>query len=62
MRRGVVLHLHARIEMILTRRHYRRLPDALPAAEARQRRVGERRAAGDEFLMDSHEIPLAGGQ
>jgi len=35
VRRRIVLHLHARFEVILARRFDRRLPDALPAAEAR---------------------------
>ena len=60
MRRRVVLHLHARIEVILARRHDRGLADALPAAECRQRRIRQRRAARRKLLMDSHEIPLAG--
>src|SRR5450759_1753065 len=59
VRRRIVLHLHARLEVILARGHDRRLSDALPAAEARQRLIGHRRAARLEFLMDSHEIPLA---
>ena len=39
VRRRVVLHLYARLEVILARRHDRRLPDSLPAAERRQRRI-----------------------
>jgi hypothetical protein len=62
VRRRVVLHLHARLEVILARRHDRCLPDALPAAECGQRRIRQRRAARRQFLMDSHEIPLAGNQ
>ena len=57
-----MLHLHARFEMILARRHDRRLSDALPAAEPGQRRIRQRRAGRRQFLMDSHEIPLAGDQ
>ena len=59
MRRRVVLHLHAGLEMVLARGHNRRLPDALSAAERGQRLVGHRRSARLQFLMDSHEIPLA---
>ena len=55
-----MLHLHARVEVILARRHNRGLPDALPAAESRQRRIRQGRAVRRQFLMDSHEIPLAG--
>ena len=39
VRRRIVLHFHARLEVILARRHERRLPDTLPAAEPRQRRI-----------------------
>ena len=62
VRGRVVLHLHTGIEMILARGHNRSLTDALPAAERSQRRIRQRRAAAYEFLMDSHEIPLAGSQ
>ena len=54
-----MLHLLARLEVILARRRDRRLSDALPPAERRQRRIRQRRAARHQFLMDSHEIPLA---
>ena len=53
------LRLLARIEVVLTRRHGRRLPDSMPATECRQRGIRHLRACGHEFLMDSHEIPLA---
>src|SRR5664280_853527 len=59
VRRRIVLHLHARLEVILARRHDRRLPDALPAAEPRQSLIGQCRAARHQLLMDPHEIPLA---
>ena len=62
VRRRVVLHLHTRLEVILARRHNRRLADPLPAAESRQRRIGQRCAGRHQILMDSHEIPLAGKQ
>jgi hypothetical protein len=54
-----VLHLHAGVEVILARGHNRRLPDPLPAAEPGQRLIRQRCSAHLEFLMDSHEIPLA---
>jgi hypothetical protein len=60
VRRGVVLHLLARLEVVLARRHDGRLPDTLLAAEGGQRRVGQGRSLGCQFLMDSHEILLAG--
>ena len=62
VRRRVMLHLLARLEVVLARRHNGRLPDALPAAEGGQRRIRQRRAGGRQLLMDSHEIPLAGAQ
>ena len=62
VRRGIVLHLHPRFEVILARRHDRRLPDPLPPAESRERRIRQHRAARRQFLMDSHQIPLAGSQ
>src|ERR1039457_1663410 len=60
VRRRIVLHLYAWIEMILARGHDRGLTDTLPATECGQRRIRQFRTAADEFLMDSHEIPLAG--
>jgi hypothetical protein len=62
VRRGVVLHLHARFEMILARGHDGQLSDALPAAKGGQRRIRQHSAARRQFLMDPHEIPLAGVQ
>jgi hypothetical protein len=62
VRRRVVLHLLARLEMILSRGHDGRLPDALLAAESRQRGIRQRRAAGRQLFMDSHQVPLAGAQ
>ena len=60
VRRCVMLHLCARLEVILPGRRYRFLSDAVPAAECGQRRVGQGRATCQQFFMDSHEIPLAG--
>jgi hypothetical protein len=60
VRGRVVLHLLARLEMVLARRHDGRLPDALLAAEGGQRRTRQGRSLGRQFLMDSHEILLAG--
>jgi hypothetical protein len=39
VRRGIVLQFHAWLEVILTRRHHWCLPNALSAAERRQRRI-----------------------
>src|ERR1022692_3798494 len=39
VRRRIMQHLHAWLEVILARRFDRRLPDALPPAEARQRLI-----------------------
>jgi hypothetical protein len=39
MRRGIMLHLFTRREVVLTDRHRRRLSDAMPAAECRQRLI-----------------------
>jgi hypothetical protein len=54
--------LDAGFEVILTRWHCRCLPDAMPAAKGSQRRIRQCRATGSELFMDSHEIPLAGGE
>ena len=59
MRRGVVLHLHAGLEVILARGHNRRLPDALPAAERGQSLIRERRSAHLKLFMDSDKIAFA---
>ena len=57
-----MLHLLAGLKVVLARRHRRRLPDAMPATEGGQGRIGQHRAGGRDLLMDSHEIPLAGGE
>src|ERR1035437_538870 len=62
VRRRVVLHLHAGIKVILSRGHDRCLSDALPAAECGQRLIRQRRSVRLQFLMDSHEILLAGAE
>ena len=62
MRRRIVLHLDARLEVILARGHNRRLPNALSAAERGQRLIRHLRSAFAQLFMDSHEIPLAGSQ
>ena len=62
MGRSVVLHLLARLEVVLAGRHGGRLPDALPATEGGQGLVRELGSAGEELFMDSHQIPLATGE
>jgi len=57
-----VLHLLAWREVVLARRHDRRLPDALLATESRERRIRQDRSLGCQFLMDSHEILLAAAE
>ena len=57
-----MLQLFARLEVVLAGRHGWRLPDALPATEGGQGLIRERGSAGAELFMDSHEIPLAGGE
>ena len=59
VRRGVVLHLDAGLEVIAAGGRDGRLSDALSAAERRQRLIRQRRAIGQQFFMDSHEIALA---
>ncbi len=60
--RCVVLGFLAGRELVTARRDNRLLPDPLAPAESGQRLIGQRRAAGRQFLMDSHEIALAFGQ
>jgi len=61
MRRGIVLHFHARLEVIPAGGNDRRLPNALSAAKRGQRLIRHRRAIRFQLFMDSHEIPLARG-
>lgn len=57
-----MLHLDARLEVITAGGYDGILSDALPAAEGCQRLIRQRRAIGEQLLMDSHEIALAGVQ
>ena len=59
VRRGVMLQLLARGELVTAGSHHRRLPDPVAAAEGGQRLVGQLRAAGHQLLMDPDQIPLA---
>ena len=45
------LRLLTRFEVVLARRHDRRLPDALPAAEGRQCGIRHRRAGCRQFYL-----------
>ena len=57
-----MLKLLAWREVIVPRRHRRQLPDAMTAAEGRQRLIGERRPLGCQFFLHPHQIPFAVGQ
>ena len=59
MRRGVVLHLLRRLEIVVADGRRRLVPDAMPPAKGRQRGVGNRDALGDELLMDTRQIAPA---
>lgn len=57
-----MLHLLTGLKVILSGSHFRFLSNAMTAAERRQRRIGNRCAAGSEFLMDPDQVALATGQ
>ena len=59
VRRCVMLHLDAWLEVIATGGHDWLLTDALPAAERGQRLIRQCRAVGPQLFMDSHEIAFA---
>jgi hypothetical protein len=61
VRRCVVLHLLARLEVILSRRLLFDLTDAVTPAEGRQRLVGQFGSFGNQFLMDPDQVAAAGG-
>ena len=61
VRRRVVLHLLARLEVILPRRFLFDLTDAVTPAEGSQRLVGQFRSLGNQFLMDPDQVAAAGG-
>jgi hypothetical protein len=60
--RSIMLHLLARLEVVPARRHEGCLPDSMSSAEGGQGGIRQRRAAGHQFFMDSHEVPLAGAE
>ncbi len=59
VRRGVVLYLLARGELVAAGSYHRRLPDPMAAAEGGQRLIRQRRPARHQFLMDPDQVPLA---
>ncbi|HLG95408.1 MAG TPA: hypothetical protein VKX49_03745 [Bryobacteraceae bacterium] len=59
VRRRVMLEFRAGRKLILSRRYGRLVPDAVTPAERRQCGIRQRCATRQQFLMDSHEIPLA---
>jgi len=61
VRRRVVLHLLARLEVILPRRLLFDLADAVTPAESRQRLVGQFGSFRNQFLMDPDQVAAAGG-
>jgi hypothetical protein len=59
MRRGVVLHLLARGEVVAAGRHLRCLADSVAAAEGGQGRIGELEPGLGQLLVHPHEAALA---
>src|SRR5260370_45641 len=59
MWRGVMLHPLAGSKILLAGRRRRRVSDSVPAANRGQCGIRQLRAARQQFLMDSHQIPLA---
>jgi hypothetical protein len=59
MRRCVVLHLLARLEMVLTRRNFGLLSDLVAPAKRGQRGVANHDAAVGELLHHAHQVALA---
>src|SRR5262245_46747579 len=62
MRGSVMLRLLAWRELVAACGHDGRLPDSFPATEGSQRLIGKCGSGGDQFFMDSHEVPFAVGQ
>ena len=60
MGRGVVLHLLARLEVVLPRRDDWLFADAGTPAEGGEGRVGQLYSRGPKLLMDPDQISLAG--
>ncbi len=61
VRRRVVLQLLARLEVILPRRSFFDLTDAVTPAEGRQRLIGQFGSFGNQLLMDPDQVAAAGG-
>ena len=62
VRRGIVLHFLARLEMVPTRRVLGFEADAMAPAVARERLVGQDRAPLLQFLVDPHQVLFAGDE
>jgi hypothetical protein len=58
MRRGVVLHLLARGEVIFSDRQFAFLADSLATAKSGQCGVGKLRSCRDKFFMHAYQIAL----
>lgn len=61
VRRRVMLHLLARLEVILARRLLFDLTDAVTTAERRQRLIGQFCSFGNQLLMDPDQVAAARG-
>jgi hypothetical protein len=61
VRRRVVLHLLARLEVVPSDRLGRRVTDSVPPAVRRQGLIREPRARAHELLVHAHEVVLAPG-
>jgi len=57
-----MLQLFTGRKVISARRHDGRLSDTMPTAKRGQRGIRQHYTARCEFLMDSHEVPLAGAE
>ena len=61
VRRGVVLHLLAGVEVILTDRLDGLVSDRVTATERGQCLIGERRAGGDQLFVHANHVAFAAG-
>ena len=61
MRRGVVLHLGAGLEVVASRGKLGWLADTVATAEGSECLIGERCALGDELFVHPHQVALAQG-
>jgi hypothetical protein len=61
VRRGIVLHLLARREVVSARRLRGLVTNAVAAAEGRERRIAQGRAETRQLLVDAYEVAFARG-